>query len=373
MDKKKEMHYFKWAIAFVVVSYLIIKVMDSYPLIFTGVGKVMAMLSPFIMAFVIAYMVNPIVMYFENKLGFKRGLSIFGAYLVIILLLALAIFFIAPIFIDSIKELIKDVPTYVTMANDWIMEQDFTFDFITQEKLNEAVDKLIKAVPTFLGAVGGSITTILSTTVAVISKAANFFIAIVVSCFILIEKEKFLSYSKKITYLIFKPKFAPKILEITHVLNANIGKYLVGKFVDSIFVGICAIIGLLLVGSKYAVLLGTVFGIANMIPYFGPIITTAVAVFINLFTSPMKALITLVVLLIIQQIENLILDPKIVGKSLGLSPFFTFLAVSVGGNLFGIPGMILAAPVMAIIKYNVTKNINKEYYKLEKKMNEVKE
>ncbi|MGL4773834.1 MAG: AI-2E family transporter [Clostridium sp.] len=365
MDKKREMHLFKLGIAFVVVAYLIIKVMDMYPSIFSGFRYIMSMLSPFIMAFIIAYMINPVVTYFEKKLGFKRGLSILAAYLLIILLLALGIFFIAPIFINSVKELVKDIPTYVNMANDWVMSQDLSFEFITPEKLSEAIDKIVKSVPAFLGAVGGSISTIYNTTMSVLSATANFFIAIVVSCFVLVEKEKFADYSKKLTYIIFRPKYAPKVLELCHLLNANIGKYLVGKFVDSIFVGICAIIGLLLVGSKYAVLLGTVFGLANMIPYFGPIITTCVAVFINLFVSPAKAIITLVILLIIQQIENLILDPKIVGKSLGLSPFFTFLAVSIGGNLFGIPGMILASPVMAIIKFNVTKNINREYYRLQ--------
>lgn len=364
MDKKREKHYFKLGVLFVLVAYLIIKVVDNYPSVFGGVQRVLGMLSPFILAFIIAYMINPIMMYFENKLKLKRGLSILCAYALLIIIFALIIVFIAPVFVDSIRELIKDIPSYVSKANDWVMAQDFNIDFLTPEKITEAIDKIIKSIPTFLSAVGGSISTIYNTTVTVISATANFFIGVVVSCFVLLEKEKFISYSRKLTYIIFREQYGNKVIEITRVLNSNIGKYLVGKFMDSMFVAVLAIVGLLLIGSKYAVLLGTVFGIANMIPYFGPIITTCIAVFINLFVSPMKAVITLVMLLIIQQIENLILDPKIVGSQLGLSPFFTILAVSIGGNLFGIPGMILGSPVMAIIKYNTTKQINERYESL---------
>lgn len=364
MDKRKEHHYFKVGILFVLIAYLIIKVVDNYPSVFRVVGTMLSILTPFIIAFIIAYIINPIVSFFEKRAKLGRGFSILSAYGVLIIALVLVIVFIAPIFLDSIKELVKDIPSYVTKANDWVMTQDFDLDFLTPEKINEIVDKVVKSIPTFLSAVGGSIYTIYNTTISVISATANFFIGVVVSCFILLEKEKFVSYSRKLTYIIFREQYGNKVIEITRVLNANIGKYLVGKFIDSIFVAILAIAGLLLMGSKYAILLGTVFGIANMIPYFGPIITTGVAVFINLFTSPTQAVVTLLILLVIQQIENLFLDPKIVGSQLGLSPFFTLLAVSIGGKLFGIPGMILASPVMSIIKYNVTKQINIRYEKL---------
>lgn len=364
MDKRKEHHYFKVGILFVLIAYLIVKVVDNYPSVFAVVRRGLSILSPFILAFIIAYMINPIVMYFEKKLKLKRGFSILCAYSLLVIIVALIIVFIAPIFVNSISELVKDIPGYVAKANEWVLSQDFNLDFITTEKINEGIDKIIKSIPTFLSAVGGSISTIYNTTMSVITATTNFFIGLVVSCFVLLEKEKFISYSRKLTFIIFREEYGHKVIELTRVLNSNIGKYLVGKFIDSMFVAVLAIIGLLLIGSKYAILLGTVFGIANMIPYFGPIITTCIAVFINVFVSPMKAVVTLIILLVIQQIENLILDPKIVGSQLGLSPFFTILAVSIGGNLFGIPGMILGSPVMSIIKYNTTKQINERYEKL---------
>lgn len=363
MLKEKEKHYFIVGILFVVCAYLVIKLMDNYNTFFGYVETFLGMLKPFILAFIIAYIINPVVVYFENKFKFKRGLSIFTSYLVIILLVGIFISFIVPVFYTSIRDLADNIPSYVDKATLWVNDLNLNMDLVPQDKLNEAVDFVISSIPTFLGSVVGSIGTIYSTTMSVLSSVLNFFIAIVVSCFILSEKEKFNIYSKRVIYITFRQKIGDKIIETGRILNSNIGKYLVGKFIDSIFVAICAVIGLLIIGSKYAVLLGTVFGIANMIPYIGPIVTTAVAVLINVFSSPMLALATLICLLIIQQIENLILDPKIVGKQLGLSPFFTFLAVTIGAKLFGIPGMILGTPVMSIIKVYTVGLINYKYEK----------
>ncbi|HAX72773.1 MAG TPA: AI-2E family transporter, partial [Firmicutes bacterium] len=135
---------------------------------------------------------------------------------------------------------------------------------------------------------------------------------------------------------------------------------------DSVFVGICAMIGLAIINAKFAVLLGLVFGITNMVPFVGPIFGTIIAVGINLFYNPMAALIACVFLIIVQQIESLIIDPKVVGKQMGLNPFFTVLAVTIGGQFFGIPGMILGVPIMGVIKLYASTFINSEFLKVVK-------
>ena len=151
---------------------------------------------------------------------------------------------------------------------------------------------------------------------------------------------------------------------MAHLFHSNIGKYLIGKSIDSLFVGICAVVGLSLMGAKYALLLGVIFGITNMIPFIGPIFGTLIAVGINFFYSPFVALMILVFLLIVQQVETLIIDPKVVGQKMGLNPFLTLLAVTIGGKLMGMIGMILGVPIMGVIKLYFTQFIDQEYEKL---------
>ncbi|MFQ7546131.1 MAG: AI-2E family transporter, partial [Turicibacter sp.] len=117
-------------------------------------------------------------------------------------------------------------------------------------------------------------------------------------------------------------------------------------------------------GAKYALLLGVIFGITNMIPFIGPIFGTLIAVGINFFYSPFVALMILVFLLIVQQVETLIIDPKVVGQKMGLNPFLTLLAVTIGGKFMGMIGMILGVPIMGVIKLYFTQFIDQEYEKL---------
>ena len=166
----------------------------------------------------------------------------------------------------------------------------------------------------------------------------------------LLEKENFISFSKKSIYIIFGKKFAIFILNVFSILNTNIGKYFSGKILDSAIVGLLSAVGLYFIGSKYSLLFGVLVGFMNLIPYFGPVIGMTPVVIINLFYNPQIALFSLIYLLLVQQIEIAFIEPKIVGGQLGLSPFLTILAVTIGGGFFGIPGMILSVPIMGVLK-----------------------
>ncbi|PBH82267.1 AI-2E family transporter, partial [Clostridioides difficile] len=141
--------------------------------------------------------------------------------------------------------------------------------------------------------------------------------------------------------------------------------YFTGKILDSFIVGVLSGIGLYFLKSEYALLFGTLMGVMNMVPYFGPVIGMAPVVIINLFSNPTIALTSLIYLIIIQQVEVTFIEPKIVGGQLGLSPFFTILAVTVGGGFFGIPGMILSAPVMGVIKIYFCEFVNRRHDKIQ--------
>ena len=162
------------------------------------------------------------------------------------------------------------------------------------------------------------------------------------------SKEKYLEVinilSKKVLdkyYLIVK--------EFINILDKNIGVYIVAKAIDSTIYGIICTSILYLVNAKYALFLGTIAGITNMIPFFGPIIGTIVAVIINLFFSFDKAIIVLIVMIVVQQLESTILEPYFVGKQVGVPPIFTILAVTIASNYTGFIGILLSVPITGVI------------------------
>ena len=144
-------------------------------------------------------------------------------------------------------------------------------------------------------------------------------------------------------------KYYLKIKEFVNILDKNIGVYIVAKATDStIYAIICTII-LHLAGSKYALFLGIIAGITNMIPFFGPIIGTIIAVVVNLFFSFDKAIIVLIVMVVVQQIESAVLEPFFVGKQVGVPPIFTILAVTIATKYTGFIGILLSVPVTGVL------------------------
>ncbi len=348
---------------FVSCAYIIIKMVDNYQVFFASFKDILATLSPFLLAFIIAYIFNPVMMFIEKRFKVKRNLSLSLTYFGFLLLCYLMISFIFPVIYHSASDLIKQIPSYATEIQTWIngwTNQMSGFDF---GELNEFKTQLLSMIPKVTEILTSSIGSLVSITYGAVTLTGNVLLAFIISIYILVEKEKFTEMSKKLIYIIFRPKNAGYILQTSRLFHENIGKYLIGKSIDSIFVGICATIGLALMGAKYAVLLGVIFGLTNMVPFVGPIFGTLIAVGINLFYNPIVAIIALIFLLIVQQVESLIIDPKVVGQKMGLNPFFTLLAVTVGGKLMGIVGMILGVPIMGVLKLYASNAINYYYDK----------
>ena len=349
---------------FVGVAYIFIKLIDNYQVFFNAIKTITSTLWPFLLSFGLAYILNPIVVFLEKKFKMKRGWSITITYCGLLLFCYIGASFLFPVIYQSAKDLMSQVPTYATKLQDWLMTLGPQLNQINFEEITQIQDQISSFIPKLTDIFTTSLSSLVSITYSAIMGTGNVLLAFIISIYVLFEKEKFVSMTKKLVYVVCRPKVATHIFNTGSLFHINIGKYLIGKSIDSIFVAICAIIGLSLMGAKYAVLLGVIFGITNMIPFVGPIFGTAIVVIINLFYSPIIALIALIFLLIVQQVETLVIDPKVVGKQMGLSPFFTLLAVTIGGQFMGIFGMILGVPVMGVVKLYVTKFINREYEKL---------
>lgn len=353
------------AILVVIVSYLSIKLIDNVPSVMSGAHTVLAILSPFLLAFIIAYILNPVVNLFNKKFKLSRGLSIVITYLLFVVSISLAATYLLPKLYTSLVELIDNIPAFT------IYVQNLFTEIMTHLKIPEGINSYLpqsdaNKVITFIG----SLVTVLSnwlldTAISLTSSIINWVFGFLISIYVLVDKDKFLSTSSKVTKIIFGKRFGNELIDFIKILNYKIGTYVGIKAIDSLIIGILAFIGLSLMKSEYALLLSVVVAITNMIPYFGPFIGMVVGFFINVFVSPMKALIVLIYLFLLQQFDAWYLDPKLIGNRVGLSPFLVILGVTIGGAVYGPIGMILGSPVMSVLKIYTRKLINKFEYRAE--------
>lgn len=340
-----------------IISYILIKLIDSYQYFFGVFHLLLSILTPFVIAFILAYIFTPIVNFLEYKLKIKRIFSLLITYGFLIILLGSFILFTAPIIIGSIAEIVSQFPLYIEKTQTFLINIGNSLKNVDPNTLKEIGNKIMGAMPEISNLLVGYIGQIFNTTFSISKFIVQFVLAFIICFYIILEKENFFDFYKKVLYILLGKKYANLTLDIGNTLNLNIGKYFMGKILDSFIVGLISAVGLYFLKSKYALLFGTLIGFMNLIPYFGPVIGMTPVFVINLFYNPSIALFSLAYLLLVQQIEVAVIEPKIVGGQLGLSPFLTILAVSVGGGFFGIPGMILSVPIMGVIKIYLCKFI----------------
>lgn len=191
-----------------------------------------------------------------------------------------------------------------------------------------------------------------------LSKAINFtssfvkaIFGVIVSIYLLKDKESFISNTKKIIYSLFNKNHAESIIAFGSHANIVFNKFILGKALDSLIIGVLCFLGLYLLKIPYASLISLIVGITNMIPYFGPFIGAIPAILITLITSTSltSAIFVAILILILQQFDGWILGPKILGDSVGVGPFAIIVAILIGGKLFGVLGMFLSVPVVALL------------------------
>ena len=352
-DKKK---YFS-IIVTVVISYILIKCIDNYRYFFGLIRVLISLLTPFVIAFILAYILNPIVNLLERSLKTKRIFSLLITYGFFIALIVGFLIYTVPIIIGNVSDIINQLPDFAVQTEDFLLKLVEDLKHIDPNTLKNITQKTMAAMPSISNLFIGYIGNIFNTTFSIGKFIIQFALSIVICFYILLEKENFLLFSKKSVYVLFGRKFGGFLIEVCSVLNINIGKYFSGKILDSVIIGVLCAVGLYFIGAKYAILFGTLITFMNLIPYFGPFLSMGSAVLVNLFYSPRIALFSLIYLLLVQQLEVAVIEPKIVGGQLGLTPFLTILAVTIGGGFFGIPGMILSVPVIGVIKTYISEYV----------------
>ena len=329
------------------------------------ISILIGILYPFIIGFAIAYLLNFILKFYEHtildnvqgssklKKGHKRSISLIFTYLTAAGIFYLFVHFIVPQLIDSIMGLVNDVPMYVDnvtkLFDDVMKETNLSPEYtaLIQEQMNKYINIIMDFAKEVIPVVGNTLKMIASS-------IWNIVLGIIISVYLLIDKEYFFAINRKITCALFSDKMASRIFELTHRTNEIFGKFLSGKIIDSAIIGVLSFVVFSIFKIPYALLISVIIGVTNIIPFFGPFIGAIPSFIIILFVSPTKALIFLILIFIIQQIDGNIIGPKILGDSIGISAFWILFAILVAGEFMGLVGMIIGVPVFAII-YSVIK------------------
>ncbi len=316
--------------------------------LFKGPSSLKQILMLVFYSIIIAYLLNPLVNIIERK-GTSRAISVLLVYLILIALILIVSFSIIPRLSSEFQNLAKVLPTQFNKIYDYFNE--FYIKYSSQlenlppefdgvrEVVSENLNKLQSILISSLKGLTNSIIT-------VFSKVVSLVIIPILTFYFLKDKE----YFKKKLYLLVPKRYRNNTLRLSREIDSVLSKFIRGQLIVATFVGIATTIGLLIIGVDFAIIIGMVAGIADIIPYFGPIIGILPALVFALLESPIKAVWVIVVFVVIQQLEGNIVAPKIVGESVGLHPVIVMLALLIGGNFFGILGMLLAVPIAAIIK-----------------------
>ncbi|MBN9646621.1 AI-2E family transporter [Terrisporobacter glycolicus] len=329
-----------------------------------------SLLAPFFIGFIIAYMLNQPMKKLEDKFKLKRGVSVLIIYGITLVILIFSWLFIVPVIKSNINELALSIPSGIDQAQDLInnISSQFKFDITNQDiksQISNFITKVLIPISSFTAStVSNFIINLMST---IVSYTINIVLGIVISVYLLLSKEKYIKVVSLFSQKILKQHYF-KVKEFLNILDNNVGIYIVAKAMDSTIYGIICTIVLALTGSKYALFIGIIAGVTNMIPFFGPIIGTIIAVVANLFFSINKAILVLVVMIIVQQLESAILEPHFVGKQVGVPPILTIFAVTFAGKYTGFLGILLAVPVTGVLLVYFKRYI---YNKQEESLNNI--
>ncbi len=369
MNSKEWKKWLFW-FSFAVASIIVYKTIDSVSQVFTVIGGFFKMLMPFLMAILTAYILYIPCKSTENvlkkaKLKFirkhARGISVLLIYLTVILIIFIIINFIWPNLSSSVTDLANNIPSYYNSAIEYFSnldEDSILYKLNIEEYVSKLKDiKIEKEIVKWINF--DNISSYIKGIVGATNIIFDAFVTIVVSVYMLLERNDIKSFLQNLSKAMFDKKTNDAIAGYYKKTNSIFFSFITSQLLDAFIVGIITSIAMSLMKVKYAVLLGFIIGLFNIIPYFGAIVAVIIAVIITIFTGGFtQAMWVAIVTIILQQIDANIINPRILGNSLNLSPILVIFAVTFGGTYFGVLGMFLGVPIIAFLKVILNDFIN---------------
>lgn len=333
------------------------------------IGASMAYLFNFILEFFEKKLINPILSK-KTKLRYRRALGIILTYVVVFALIYIFVSILFPQLVSSVMRFVNELTNNFDSIYAWVIGMIERLE-IRQEYLDYIVDWWNGFFDNILGFVTDLIPIIGNIVRIILSSIWNIVLGIIVSIYLLADKERFKALSKKVTHSIFSEKRANRTIELTRRADTIFGRFLSGKILDSLIIGVLTYFTLRFFNMPFVTLVSFIIGITNIIPFFGPFIGMVPSFFIILIVSPIQAFWFLLIIFVIQQIDGNIIGPKILGDSLGISAFWILFSLLIAGKLLGFIGLIIGVPlfvfVYSIIKDNVELRLQKKGLPVETK------
>lgn len=366
MNFKKESKYTSIAIhAFAVIasSMLFYLILVNFQLIRGTFSNLLAIFAPITFGLVMAYLFNFFLILYEEKVlsrfelnhSKKRVIGMILTYLSVFILFGLFLQFILPQLLTSLTGIITEIPSLVkTVSDEFIaLTNSISIDPYLQEIIIDKSNEFIAYVVNLSTSI---LPMIANYGIILMSRIWNIVLGLIISIYLLAEKERFAALIKKSVYALASTKVADKTFELVDLADNIFGKFLSGKILDSAIIAVLTFFVLIVFKMPYPLLVAFIIGITNIIPFFGPFIGAVPAFFIILFVSFNQAFIFLILIIIIQQIDGNFIGPKILGDSLGINAFWILFSLLISGKLFGFIGMIIGVPLFAFI-YAIIKEL----------------
>ena len=347
-----------YIVALVAIIAIIFLMIANWGVVLAVIGKFLTILMPFILGFFFACFINPLVKRVHSLLNrikpgkgakIKKAFSVIISYVVVIGVITVLLIYIIPQIKASIGELGNTI------------QDGYQYMITHQKELNEKIP--------FIGLGGGIeyikefaykkimsngseiLPYVYHVSSSLLTTSYNVLMGLVISIYIILDMKKLKRSARKVVYALSPKKKEQEVWETMKQCSHIFNGFLIGKMIDSLIIGILCLIAMSILKLPYALLLSLIVCITNMIPYFGPIIGAIPGVMIYLFIDIRYAFIFALMILILQQFDGLYLGPKILGDQTGIKPLWVIFGITVGGAYFGVMGMFLGVPVVAVIMY----------------------
>ena len=380
-EKIKNNNYLMWGLTiFCVLCALLVLFFAIYRWYYIRdfIVAILNIFMPFIYGLVIAYLLNPCIVWFEkkvynkladkivkggNKRKFARTMSLFTTTVIFVGFIVLLFSFFIPELISSLQMFVTNVTEYVNNTKEILIHVFGGSDSI-REFIN---DNYSKVSDTFIGWVNdGMLNDLISSLGNGIFKTFkliyNFIIGYIIAVYILIDKERFKGQIRKLLYSLFDDDKSNVILDNVSYTDKIFMGFFSAKLIDSLIIGLICFAGMLLFRMPYALIIAVIVGVTNIIPYFGPFIGAVPSALLILLVAPQKCIPFIIFVFVLQQFDGNILGPKLMGNKTGLSSFWVLFSLLIFGGMFGVIGMIIGVPIFSII-YNFVGRIIKDRLK----------
>ena len=341
-----------------ITIFLLYLCIHYWPAVAGAAGTVLGAAMPLILGAGMAYFVNILMTFYERRMfggsgggiGKKAGrpVCMVLAFATLVIIVVLLMVLVIPELVSCIRVIVSGVPGVISEFTAWCEKQGILPETIADSLAQiDWKSRVSEIAGVLTQGVGGAVNVIVSAVSSVVSGVVTFFMALIFSIYLLLGKEKLGGQLNKLMEKYLKKPVERRVRYVVGIVNDCFHRYIVGQCTEAVILGVLCMLGMLLIRLPYATMIGALVGFTALIPVAGAYIGAFVGAFMIVTVSPVKALVFLVFIVVLQQLEGNLIYPRVVGSSLGLPAIWVLAAVTVGGGVLGIPGMLLGVPLTA--------------------------